>query len=121
MAYFRFEKFACWVLAREFVSDIYKITRKFPKEELFGLVSQMRRAATSIMLNIAEGSDRGSDKEFKRFLFMSLASLEEVVASLYVAFDQKFITDEEFKFFYNKADMLAAKINAFIKKLDHAT
>lgn len=98
MTYFRFERLEIWRLAREFVVDVYRITRKFPKEELFGLISQTRQAATSIILNIAEGSDRASDKDFKRFLQIALTSLEEVVTASYIALDQKFISDEEFSY-----------------------
>lgn len=115
--YFRFEKLEVWQLARMFVVEIYKITRKFPKDELFALVSQLRRAATSILLNIAEGSDRKSDAEFKRFLRMSLTSLEEVISGLYISIDQSFIGEEEFDNLYEKANELAAKLNALIKSL----
>ncbi|OGZ34275.1 MAG: hypothetical protein A2Y98_00210 [Candidatus Portnoybacteria bacterium RBG_19FT_COMBO_36_7] len=104
-------------MTRKFVVETYKITRKFPKDELFGLISQLRRAATSILLNIAEGSDRKSDMEFKRFLRMSLTSLEEVISGLYISIDQKFISKIEFDKLYEKANELAAKLNALIKSL----
>ncbi len=116
--YFRFEKLEVWRLAREFVGVIYKITRKFPKDELFGLISQLRRAAISIILNIAEGSDRKSDMEFKRFLRMALTSLEEVISGLYIALDQNFISQDEFNKLYEKANELAAKLNALINSLN---
>ena len=115
--YFRFEKLEVWQLARRFVVAIYKTTRKFPRDELFALVNQLRRAATSILLNIAEGSDRKSDVEFKRFLRMSLASLEEVVSGLYISLDQSFIGEEVFNELYIRANELAAKLNALIKSL----
>lgn len=114
---FRFENLEVWQLARKFAVEIYKITRKFPKNELFGLTAQIRRAATSIALNIAEGSDRKSDAEFKRFLRMALASLEEVITGLYIALDQKFIGQSEFNLLYQESNKLASKINALIKTL----
>lgn len=115
--YFRFEKLQVWQLARGFAVDIYRITKKFPKDELFGLISQIRRAATSIILNIAEGSDRKSDAEFIRFLRMALTSREEVVSVLYISLDQSFISKQEFDILYEEANRLALKLNALINKL----
>lgn len=115
--YFRFEKLEVWQMARIFVVDIYKVTRTFPKDELFGLIAQLRRAATSILLNIAEGSDRKSDPDFQRFLRMSLTSLEEVVSALFVALDQHFINKEEFDILYQKGNALASKLHALINSL----
>jgi len=115
---FRFENLEVWKLARNFVVEIYKITIKFPKDELFGLTSQIRRAAISINLNIAEGSDRKSDIEFKRFLRIALTSLEEVVTALYIALDQNFINQQEFDKLYSQANQLAAKLNALINSLN---
>ncbi|MBI2334666.1 four helix bundle protein [Candidatus Daviesbacteria bacterium] len=63
---FRFENLQVWQDARSFVNHIYFITKKFPVDERFGLIDQLRRAAVSIALNIAEGSDRKSDIEFRR-------------------------------------------------------
>lgn len=116
--YFRFEKLEVWQLARKFVVEIYRVTRKFPKDELFGLVSQLRRAAISILLNIAEGSDRKSDVDFRRFLRMALTSLEEVISGLYIVLDQNFINRDEFDKLYEKANELAAKLNALINSLN---
>ena len=115
--YFRFERLEVWQLARKFADEIYKITRKFPKDELFGIVSQLRRAGISILLNIAEGSDRKSDIEFRRFLRISLTSLEEVISALYISLDQKFIKQDEFNKLYDKGSELAAKLNALIRSL----
>lgn len=114
---FRFENLQVWQDARKFISRIYSITRKFPRDEIFGLTDQIRRAAVSIALNIAEGSDRKSDIEFRRYLRMAMTSVEEVVAALYVALDQKYLTQPDFDQLYQDANMIAAKINALIKKL----
>lgn len=114
---FRFEELNIWKDARSFVNDIYFVTRNFPKEEKFGLTDQLRRAAVSIPLNIAEGSDRKSDIEFRRFLRMAVTSLSEVVTALYIALDQKFTEKTEFEKLYDKANKLAARINATIKSI----
>ena len=115
--YFRFEKLEVWQLSRKFVVEIYRTTRKYSKDELFGLVAQLRGAAISILLNIAEGSDRKSDADFRRFLRMSLSSLEEVVSGLYISLDQNFINQHEFDKLYESANEIAAKLNALINKL----
>jgi len=115
--YYKFEKLEIWKLARSFVSEIYSLTRKFPKEEMFGLISQIRRASVSIALNIAEGCNR-SQIEFCRFLRMALTSLEEVVTGLYIALDQKFINREEFEKLYEETNKIAAKINSLINHIN---
>src|SRR3990167_5741986 len=112
---FRFEKLTVWQDARIFINHIYRVTRDFPREERFGLVDQLRRAAVSIALNIAEGSDRKSDAEFKRYLRMAIGSCEEVITALYIALDQKYLKEAEFDSLYKDANMLVAKINALIK------
>lgn len=113
---FRFEKLNVWQDSRRFASEIYRITRLFPKEEKFGLIDQLRRAAVSVALNIAEGSDRKSDPEFKRYLRMAIGSCEEVATGLYIAYDQGYI-DENFEELYKNANYLVARINALIKSL----
>ena len=114
---FRFENLEVWKLAKGFTTLIYQITQQFPKEELFGLTSQLRRAAISIVLNITEGSDRKSDVEFIRFLRIALTSLEEVVAGLSIAVDLQFIIPEKYDTVYIEANKVAAKLNALINSL----
>lgn len=114
---FRFEKLNVWQDARQFVSLIYEITRKFPSDEKFGLTNQIRRAAVSIALNIAEGSDKKSDAEFIRFLRMSIGSCKEVVTAIYIALDQNYINQKDFDIIYKQANELVAKINALIRSL----
>ena len=114
---FRFEKFEIWHQARKFASTIYSLTRNFPKEERFGLIDQLRRAGVSIALNIAEGSDRKSDIDFRRFLRLAMGSLEEVVTALYISLDQNYIDKKDFDRLYSEANILAAKINKLIGNL----
>ncbi len=114
---FRFEKLEVWQEARKFASKIYKTTKTFPREERFGLIDQLRRAAVSIALNIAEGSDRKSDVEFIRFLRIAISSTEEVVTALYISLDQKYIKKSEFDNLYEDASRLVAKTNALVKFL----
>ncbi|VBB46306.1 conserved hypothetical protein [uncultured Paludibacter sp.] len=75
----------------DFVTEIYLLTNDYPKEEMFGLISQTRRAATSIPFNIAEGSAKSSDKDFARFLEMAIGSSMELETALIVAFNLKYI------------------------------
>lgn len=88
---------------------IYTITKTFPKDEVFGLISQLRRAALSVLLNITEGSDRKSDVEFIRFLRIAYTSMEEVIAACYIALDQGYISKERFDYVYNSSNILGKK------------
>lgn len=79
----------------DFVTDIYKLTKTFPDEEKFSLTSQLRRAATSIPSNIAEGSARNSKKELKQFLYIALGSLAESETQLIIASKIGYISDKD--------------------------
>lgn len=81
------------------------------------MVDQLRRASLSIVLNIAEGCDRGTDKDFNRFLMNALGSLNEVVAGLDIAFENKYIPKEMYSNFLAKAESLSKQIGGFSKKL----
>lgn len=104
-------------MARQFVNLIYHTTKPFPREEIFGLISQVKRAALSVMLNIAEGSDRKSDIEFTRFLRIAHSSAQEVIAGLYIALDQSYINENSFKEIYEQSNNLSKKINSLINYL----
>jgi len=82
---YRFERLVVWQKAMDFSESVYKATRRFPKDEVYGLTSQFRRAATSIPLNIAEGSACKSRKEFTQFLYIALRSQYEVVTTIRLA------------------------------------
>jgi four helix bundle protein len=80
-------KLEAWKTARELVRNVYLLTRTFPREEMFGLVAQMRRAAVSIPSNIAEGAARAGDREFAQFLNIARGSLSELETQLFIAAD----------------------------------
>jgi four helix bundle protein len=84
-----------WKEAMSLAKDVYSLTRNFPKEEMYGLVSQMRRAAVSIPSNIAEGAARNSHKEFIQFLYTSLGSLAELETQLLLSRDLGFVKNSE--------------------------
>jgi len=92
---YRFEKLIAWQKAMNFCLKIYAVTKSFPKEELYGITSQIRRATTSIALNIAEGSACPSKKEFIRFLYISLRSQYEVVTLIKLCHRLKLLEDRQ--------------------------
>ncbi len=115
---FRFREFKVYKDARMFSLELKNLSKKkFPKEEKFGLLSQLWRALDSIILNIAEGSDRGTDKDFALFLNRSHTSLNEVVSCLDIALDNKYISEDERALYLNKAANLADQLTAFRVKL----
>ena len=85
-----------WMKSMDFVTMLYKKTATFPKEEIYGLTNQMRRAAVSIPSNIAEGAARKSNKEFIQFLHIALGSTVEIETQLIISKNLKFIDDESF-------------------------
>ena len=90
MAY-RFEKLVVWQKAMAFCGSVYEKTKQFPKDELYGMTSQLRRAATSIPLNIAEGSACKTKREFIQFLYVALRSLYEVVTIIRLAHQLRYL------------------------------
>ena len=114
---FRFERIEAWQLARAFNGSVYRVTRRFPKEEMFALTSQIRRASVSISSNIAEGSGRNSDADFAHFLEIAYGSLMEVLSQLFVARGEEYISQAAFDDLAGQADVLAGKIVALTKSL----
>ena len=94
---YSFEKLDVWKKSRKLVVNIYKITKLFPEDEKFGLVSQMRRAAISVAANIAEGSSRFSKKDQMHFYQIGFSSLIELLNHLYISLDLEYIQEDVFK------------------------
>ena len=112
-----FKELKVWQKGRKFVKDIYILTRKFPKEELFVLTSQMRRAAISISSNIAEGSGRGSDNDFARFIDIATGSAFELESQLYVACDLEYFSEDELDIYLDKIQEVQKMLFHFKKHL----
>lgn len=111
---FRFREFEMYKLALSLGIEIKQSARKkFPKEEVFALLSQISRAIDSIALNIAEGSQRSTDKDFALFLTHSLASTNEVVACIDIAVLNKYWNQTEADVFIEKLALLGNQISAF--------
>ncbi len=113
----RFEDIEGWQLGRELTRLVYAVTRKGDFAKDFGLKNQIQTAAGSVMHNIAEGFDAGSNREFIRFLRYAKRSSTEVQSELYVALDQRYVTRMEFEKLYETARLTRSKIGAFIKYL----
>lgn len=105
-----------WKEAHKLVLIIYKLTKDFPKEETFGLVSQLRRAAVSITSNIAEGFSRYSYKEKLQFYSMAHGSLTELKNQLLIAKDVKYLKEENFRQLSDQSIVVHKLLNAFIRK-----
>jgi four helix bundle protein len=109
-----FESLICWQRARELAGFIYKITNAGDFNKDYGLKDQIRRAAVSVMSNIAEGFDRGTREEFINYLFIAKGSAGEVKAQLYIASDAGYIDISTFRRALNLADETSRLIQSFV-------
>ncbi|MBT1699921.1 four helix bundle protein [Fulvivirgaceae bacterium PWU4] len=109
---FKFEKLKVWEMSVDLSGEVSDLVKLFPKDELYVLTAQIKRASDSISLNIAEGSTGQSNPEFKKFLGYSLRSAIEVVGCLFLARRRRLIPNEQFDFFYNKLTILIKSIQA---------
>jgi four helix bundle protein len=116
---FKFEKLLVWQKAVDLASDIHNLSKTFPKDELFILTSQIKRAADSISLNIAEGSTGQSNPEFNKFLGYALRSNIEVVGCLYLAQKRGIIDDGNFTKLYQQCEEILVMINALRNRLNN--
>ena len=106
---FRFEKLEVWQEARKINQVIYRLTRKFLREELFAMTSQIRRASISVSSNIAEGSGRNSDKDFAHFLEQSYGSLMEVASIFYLVLDEGYVKESDLDPLFDELERLAKR------------
>jgi four helix bundle protein len=114
---FKFEKLIIWQKAMDYGESINALASKFPREEIYNLSSQIRRAVDSIALNISEGSIGQSNPEYKKFIGYSIRSLAEVVTCLYKAKRREYISEIEFMQHYEYAFNLMNMMVAFKEKI----
>ena len=115
---FKFEKLKIWQMSLDLSAEIHDLSKTFPKDELFVLTSQLKRAADSVTLNITEGCTLQSDVEFRRFLVYANRSALEVVACLYLGKRRNLINGIDFDKLYNSYEKLIAMIQALIRSLE---
>ena len=113
-----FKDLKIWQKGIEVVKDIYRITLSFPKEEVYGLISQMRRCAVSIPSNIAEGFKRYHNKEYKQFLHIALGSSVELETQLVISKELKCVSQREIEVISEKLEYLSKMITVLTKKLN---
>jgi len=113
-----YKKIVAWQRSHELTLSIYKLTKIFPDDEKFGMTSQVRRAAASVPSNIAEGSGRGTQKDFLRFLYIALGSLKETEYFLLLAHDLDIIGDSEYDQQLELLHGPFAPLNGLIKSVD---
>ena len=117
MRKFRFLEWKVYKDAKELFSFLLKFVKKLPKEYRFELGSQIIRSGLSIILNIAEGSGKSTDKELNRYFDISLGSLYEILAAIDVLKDNNLISNEEFDKLFKKIDEISNQLGGFKKKL----
>ena len=111
----RFEDLDCWKEAHNIVNRVYGVCSANEFKREYSLVDQIKRAATSIMANIAEGFSRKGNKEFIQFLFISKSSAAELQSHLYIALDQGYINRSQFDELYEQIDKVQRQLSNFIK------
>ncbi|UOY06734.1 four helix bundle protein [Muricauda sp. SCSIO 64092] len=112
-----YKKYSVWQLGHEITLEIYKMTKTFPKEELYGITSQMRRATYSIPSNIVEGCGRESDAEFRRFLIISQGSASELEYFTILVHDLEYINNSTFEIVLDKVNKIRRSLNNLIHKI----
>lgn len=115
---FKFEKLIVWQKALDLSDAIHQLTKTFPKDELYVLTSQIKRAADSVSLNIAEGSTGQTNPEFNRFLSYALRSDIEVVGCIFIAQRRGYLQQEEFDKIYRMCEKILVMINALRNTLN---
>lgn len=116
--YWQFEKLRVWQESIDWVARVYRKTESFPKHELYGLTSQIRRAASSMPLNIAEGTGRRTDKEKIQFLIQARGSLHEAVTCLKLAVKLNYLKEQQIQLLVQQVFKINGQLNALINSLE---
>lgn len=115
MKIYSFEKLIVWQKSKNLSIVIYKITKTFPKDELFGLVSQMRRCSVSVSSNIAEGSGRHTQKDKARFTEIAYGSALELLNQTIICKELEFVSDENYQIIRNEIEQITLMLDALHK------
>jgi four helix bundle protein len=114
----QYKNLIVWQKAVKFSIKLYRITKEFPEQEKFGLISQIRRAGVSIPSNIAEGSKRSTKKDFRSFLVIASGSGAELETQLYISKELQYISEKEYNTLIIELDEVMKILTVFIKKLN---
>lgn len=112
-----YKKLQVWQKAYSLGVEIYKVTKLFPKEEIYGLTSQLRRSAVSIPSNIAEGSRRSTEKDYKSFLYIAYGSVAELEVQIMYAEEFGYVTSDVAELIMKELSEISRMLNSFIQKL----
>lgn len=112
-----FREIKVWQRAHTLTLNIYKLTNHFPKNELCGLVNQIRRSCSSIPTNIAEGSVQATDAQFARFLYIALGSAAELDYQLFLAYELEYIGKTDYKDLQSEVDQIKKMLATFVNRL----
>jgi four helix bundle protein len=112
-----YKNYSVWNDSYKLTLEIYLLTKKFPKEELFGITSQIRRAVSSVPTNIAKGCGRSTDLDLRRFLIISHGSATEVEYLIFLSFELNYISEEEYIDLTGKIEILRKQLHTLIKKI----
>jgi len=107
-----------WKISYDYAINVYSVASKMPAEEKYALVSQLKRSASSIPANIAEGKGRNGDKEFKRFLYIARGSLEENKSHLLLAKGLDYINNDDFLKIKNQAEEVGKVLNGMLRAIN---
>lgn len=113
----KFRDLDVWKLGKDIVLDVYRATAEFPKDEVYGLVAQMRRASVSIPSNVAEGFNRLHNKEYRQLLYVALGSCAELETQVEISADLRYLADGERDLVLEKIDHETRMLRNLIKKL----
>lgn len=112
-----YRKLVVWQKAHQLTLDVYQVVADFPKDELYGLVSQMKRSAASIPTNIAEGCGRDSEPDFRRFLIMAFGSANELEYQIILSKDLQFLDTDKSLLILDRIEEIKKMLNSLIGKL----
>ncbi len=112
-----FRQLKVWEKSHLLALAIYKATKEFPKEELYGFTSQIRRASMSIPTNIAEGCGRNTDREFAQFLQIAMGSASETEYQLILARDLEFLSKDDYEMFHNNVEEVKRMLTSLLKTI----